>query len=47
VRELVSVLMGEELPDEAWATAVAAPGQVPEEQWLELIGLRNPAIPLT
>jgi hypothetical protein len=45
VREPVSVLIGEELPDEAWTTAVAAPGQVPEEQWLELIGLREPGDP--
>ena len=45
VRELISVLIGEELPDEAWTTAVAAPGQVPEEQWLELIGLREPGHP--
>jgi hypothetical protein len=31
--------------DGAWATAVAAPGQVPQEQWLELIGLREPGHP--
>ena len=45
VRELVTVLLGEELPDEAWTTAVAAPGQVPDEQWLEVIGLREPGHP--
>ena len=45
MRELVTVLIGEELPDEAWTTAVAAPGQVPDEQWLELIGLREPGHP--
>jgi hypothetical protein len=45
VRELIGVLIGEELPDEAWTTAVAAPGQVPEEQWLELIGLQEPGHP--
>jgi hypothetical protein len=45
VRELISVLIRGELPDEAWTTAVAAPGQVPEQQWLELIGLREPGHP--
>jgi uncharacterized Zn finger protein len=45
VRELIGVLISEGLPGEAWATAVAAPGQVPEEQWLELIGLREPGHP--
>ena len=32
VRELISVLIREDSLDEAWATAVAAPGQVPQEQ---------------
>jgi uncharacterized Zn finger protein len=45
VRELISVLIREDLLDEAWTTAVAAPGQVPEQQWLELIGLREPGHP--
>jgi uncharacterized Zn finger protein len=45
VRELISVLISEGLPGEAWATAIAAPGQVPEEQWLELIGLRETGHP--
>jgi len=45
VRELISVLIREDSLDEAWATAVAAPGQVPQEQWLELIGLREPDHP--
>jgi uncharacterized Zn finger protein len=39
------VLIREDSLDEAWATAVAAPGQVPQEQWLELIGLREPDHP--
>jgi hypothetical protein len=29
------------LHDEAWATAVASPGHVPEAQWHDLIGLRD------
>ena len=33
------------LPYGGGATAVAAPGQVPQEQWLELIGLREPDHP--
>jgi hypothetical protein len=45
VRELIGVLISESLPGEAWTTAVAAPGQVPEEQWLELTGLREPGHP--
>jgi hypothetical protein len=45
VRELISVLIREDSLDEAWATAVAAPGQVPQEQWLELIGLQEPDHP--
>jgi uncharacterized Zn finger protein len=45
VRELISVLIRENLLAEAWTTAVAAPGQVPEQQWHELIGLREPGHP--
>ena len=41
LRELISVLIREDLLDEAWTTAVASPGQVPEAQWHELIGLRE------
>ena len=41
LRELIGVLVGEDLLDEAWATAVASPGQVPEAQWHDLIGLRE------
>jgi hypothetical protein len=41
LRELISVLVREDLHDEAWATAVASPGQVPEAQWHDLIGLRE------
>jgi hypothetical protein len=37
--------ISEDSLDEAWATAVAAPGQVPQEQWLELIGVREPGHP--
>jgi hypothetical protein len=45
VRELIGVLISEDSLDEAWATAVAASGHVPHEQWLELIGLREPGHP--
>jgi hypothetical protein len=41
VRELISVLVGEDLLDEAWAAAMASPGQVPESQWFELIEVRE------
>ncbi len=41
MRELISALIREDSPDEAWTTAAATPGQVPEQQWLELIGLRR------
>ena len=41
LRALISVLIREDLLDEAWTTAVASPGQVPEAQWHELIGLRE------
>jgi hypothetical protein len=39
VGQLISVLISEELLDEAWAAALASPGQVPESQWFELIEL--------
>jgi hypothetical protein len=41
VRELISVLVTENLLDEAWATAMANPGQVPESQWFQLIEIRE------
>jgi uncharacterized Zn finger protein len=41
LRELISVLVREDLLGEAWTTAVASPGQVPEAQWHDLIGLRE------
>jgi len=41
VRELVSVLVSEDLLDEAWAAAMANPGQVPESQWFQLIEVRE------
>lgn len=41
VRELISVLVSEDLPDEAWAAAMANPGQVPESQWFQLIEVRE------
>ena len=41
VRELISVLVREDLLDEAWATAMANPGQVPGSQWFQLIEVRE------
>jgi tetratricopeptide (TPR) repeat protein len=41
VRELISVLVTENLLDEAWATAMANPGQVPESLWFQLIEVRE------
>ena len=41
VRELVSVLVSENLLDEAWAAAMANPGQVPESQWFQLTEVRE------
>ncbi len=41
VRELISVLVSENLLDEAWAAAMANPGQVPESQWFQLIEMRE------
>jgi hypothetical protein len=46
VTQLTSVLLREDLLDEAWATAMANPNQLPESQWFELIDVRekdNPA----
>jgi hypothetical protein len=39
--ELISVLMHEDLADEAWSTAADQPEQVSESQWLRLISLRE------
>ena len=39
--ELISVLLREDLADEAWSTAAGEPEQVSESQWLQLIGLRE------
>ncbi len=41
VRELISVLVSEDLLDEAWAAAMANPGHVPESQWFQLIEVRE------
>jgi hypothetical protein len=41
VRELISVLVSENLLDEAWAAAMANPGQVPGSQWFQLIEVRE------
>jgi hypothetical protein len=41
VREPISVLVSENLLDEAWAAAMANPGQVPESQWFRLIEVRE------
>jgi hypothetical protein len=40
-----TMLIRKDLLDEAWTTAVPAPGQAPEQLWLELIGLREPSHP--
>jgi uncharacterized Zn finger protein len=45
VRELISVLVSENLLDEAWAAAMANPGQVPESQWFQLIDAREKSHP--
>jgi|GEM_PF-1023068 len=45
VRELISVLVSENLLDEAWAAAMANPGQVPESQWFELVEVREKSHP--
>jgi hypothetical protein len=39
--ELISVLLREDLTDEAWSTAAGEPEQVSESQWLQLISLRE------
>lgn len=39
--ELISVLLHEDLADEAWSTAGGQPEQVSESQWLHLISLRE------
>jgi hypothetical protein len=41
VRELISVLVSENLLDEAWAAAMVDPGQVPDSQWFQLIEARE------
>jgi hypothetical protein len=43
--ELISVLLHEDLVDEAWSTAAAQPDQVSESQWLQLITLREEGHP--
>ncbi|HET9082513.1 MAG TPA: hypothetical protein VFO01_18605 [Trebonia sp.] len=39
--ELISVLLREDLADEAWSAAASEPEQVSESQWLQLISLRE------
>jgi len=39
--DLISVLLHEDLADEAWSTAADHPEQVSESQWLHLITLRE------
>jgi tetratricopeptide (TPR) repeat protein len=39
--ELISVLLREDLANEAWSAAAAEPDQVSESQWLQLISLRE------
>jgi hypothetical protein len=41
IGELISVLLREDLADEAWSTAAGEPEQVSESQWLQLISLRE------
>jgi hypothetical protein len=43
--ELISVLLSEDLAEEAWSTAADEPEQVSESQWLQLISLRESAHP--
>ncbi len=38
---LISVLVSENLLDEAWAAAMANPGEFPEFQWFQLIEVRE------
>lgn len=39
--ELITVLLAEDLTDEAWTTATAEPDMVSESQWAQLIDLRE------
>ena len=39
--ELISVLLREDLAEEAWSTAAGEPDQISESQWLQLISLRE------
>ena len=39
--ELITVLLGEGLADEAWTTAAGGPEQVSDSQWMQLIDLRE------
>ena len=41
VRELISVLVSENLLDEAWVAAMADPGQVSESKWFQPIEVRE------
>jgi hypothetical protein len=43
--ELISVLVREDLADEAWSTAAGESEQVSESQWLQLISLRESGRP--
>jgi tetratricopeptide (TPR) repeat protein len=43
--ELISVLLREDLAEEAWLTAAGEPEQVSESQWLQLISLRESGCP--
>jgi tetratricopeptide (TPR) repeat protein len=43
--QLISVLLHEDLAEEAWSTAAADPEQVSESQWLQLISLRESVHP--
>jgi tetratricopeptide (TPR) repeat protein len=43
--QLISVLLHEDLAEEAWSTAAGEPEQVSESQWLQLISLRESVHP--
>jgi hypothetical protein len=43
--ELISVLLREDLADEAWSTATGEPEQVSDSVWLQLISLRESGYP--
>jgi uncharacterized Zn finger protein len=45
VTYLITVLIGEDLPGEAWAAAMASGGVLHESQWLQLIELRETGHP--